>query len=169
MRKLTFILIFMAFFVWSCGGGGSEESKSGGKKVVIVKKNKVYVTGEKEAEEVLKAYSEKNKDVIKGYASGMFKNVIGDDFFDSSTVRYYLKFIDKWDGDIREVRYKTREVTFEKTYYASACYSGDPKSDKKLYTIALKSKDKKNWKIVMNGLASIKTDKFLKMSSTMPE
>ncbi len=163
MRKVTLLVtvIVLAVFIWSCGG---NESK---KKVRVIKEKASYNQGEKKAIDILVAYDARDLETLKSYASGMFANVMDDTFFDY--IDNYLDAIKNWDGEIREVRYEMQEVTFEKTYYAKAYFADDPKDNKKIYVVTLKSKDMKEWFMSSNGLQRLSKDDFAQLSATIPE
>lgn len=170
MKKCLYVALFAAAcLIISCGkkndeGKGTETGKTITE--VKVEKKETYAPAEKEAQQILVAYITKDLELLKKYASGMMKSALSEKALERPRER---ERIESWDGKIKEIRYYSDEINFQKIYYAYAVYKGDPSKDEKVYAVSLKSKDKKNWYMGINSLITIKKENFNKHSSELPE
>ncbi|PLX14573.1 MAG: hypothetical protein C0597_09770 [Marinilabiliales bacterium] len=57
------------------------------------------------AKEVLQAYKDRDTEALKKHASGFFKYAISESYFSDKEIQEDLKFVDSWDGKIKEIRF----------------------------------------------------------------
>lgn len=164
MKKITAILIF-AFALLSCGGSATDKGKEKVKDFKVQVKDN-YAPGEEAALQVLLAYKTKNVDLLKEYASGIMSMALDEDAMERPD---FEKELNGWKGDIKEVRYDSDEITFQKYYYAYAHYYTDKDAPDKVYIVGLQSTDKNKWVITVNPLRSIAKSKFEEKSKQLPE
>lgn len=162
MKKAIIVLagIFMVAGFWSCGGGQS---------VKIEIQKDTYQPGEKEALTILKAHVEKDVNTLKSYASGLQGLVLNDEFFsDEKNNKRLEEKLKEWDGSFKEIRYSKEEINFKTNYYINAVICDNPNGNQ--YTVvALKSADKKEWKLSGFGISYPEKAEFNEMSLEIPE
>ena len=169
MKKAVLLLtVITAVFFTSCGNkGGDDGQKSSKKKKEFVAEVKdSYAIAEKEAQDVLVAYINKDLELLKSRTTGMLKSALDQEAMERPTDR---ELLESWDGKIKEIRYSKDYINFTDTWYARACFIGDPQKDEKLHTVTMKSTDMESWYITMNPLGSITSEKFLELSTELPE
>jgi len=163
MKNLATLTLILSAFLWSCGG--SEKGNESSKKAEIIVEKDSYKPGEKDALIVLKAYADNDFETLKPYAGGFQRMVMKDDFFENNN---FIEGIAHWNGSFKEIRYYTEEVNFKNNYYLNAIVYESPDSDQ-LTVLALKSADKKVWKLSGFGSAYPTKDEFKQMSLEIPE
>lgn len=118
------------------------------------------------AKEVLTAYKNRDIELLKKHASGFFANAITDTYFEDKRIQDDLKAVDNWDGEIREIRYKSGDMMGETVHIASLYFADVPDGDE-LYTVVLSSLDKQKWVMFAGGLVVETKEEFNKMSLTL--
>ena len=158
-----------AVFFTSCGNKGGDEGQeksSKKKKEFVAEVKDSYAIAEKEAQDVLVAYINKDLELLKSRTTGMLKSALDQEAMERPTDR---ELLESWDGKIREIRYSKDYINFTDTWYARACFIGDAQKDEKLHTVTMKSTDRENWYITMNPIGTIASEKFLDLDTALPE
>ncbi len=131
--------------------------------IIIILSTTLFAQVENVAKEVLKAYKEKNVELLKKNASGVMKYAISDSYFKDKDIQEEIKSAENWDGKIREIRYRTGDMFNKKVYIASIWFSEIPENDDEIYTVFLSSVDKKTWVMFGIGIGSETKEEFNKM------
>ncbi|MFO7829975.1 MAG: hypothetical protein R6V23_15230, partial [Bacteroidales bacterium] len=128
--------------------------------VFLISINQGFAQGDAEtiAKEVIKAYKNKDADLLKKHASGMMMYVINDGFFDSDDGKPLVEIAQQWDGEIKEIRYEKGDVMGNEVLLASAYFSDNPNGN--LNVVILSSLDKADWKAFALGISDISRDEF---------
>ncbi len=119
------------------------------------------------AKEVLKAYKNRDVELLKKHASGIMVMAISESYFEDKGIQDDLKAVDGWDGELKEIRYNSGDMMGQKVYIAAIHFADVPDNDNELYTIVLSSTDKQNWVMLGTGIVSETKEEFNKLSSTM--
>ena len=119
------------------------------------------------SKEVLKAYQERDVELLKKHASGIFKYAINDSYFSDKSIQSDLKVIDAWDGKLKEVRYKTGDVMGTEITLAMVYYADDPENKDEISVVTLSTMDKTNWVMFAAGVGTEDRAVFEEMSTTM--
>ncbi len=121
------------------------------------------------AKEVLKAYKNRDVELLKKQASGIMIMAISESYFDDKGIQDDLKAVDGWDGEFREIRYNSGDMMGQIVYIAAIHFADVPDNDDELYTVVLSSTDKQNWVMLGTGIVAEKKEEFNKMSLTIRE
>lgn len=119
------------------------------------------------AKDVLKAYKNRNVEELKKHASGFFKYAISDSYFNDDEIKSDLKFVDSWDGKMKEIRYSTGDVMGNIVTLASVYYADNPDNKDEICIVILSTTDKTNWVMFAGGLSTETRTEFQKMSLTL--
>jgi len=129
----------------------------------------VFAQVDNVATEVLKAYKDRDAEALKKHASGFFKYAISESYFEDDEIKSDLKYVDSWDGDLKEIRYATGDVMGKKVTLASVYYADNPDNKEEVCLVILSSTDKKNWVMFAGGLGTENKSEFEKLSLTLNE
>ena len=121
------------------------------------------------AKEVLKAYKNRDVELLKKQASGIMIMAISESYFEDKGIQDDLKAVDGWDGEFREIRYNSGDMMGQKVYIAAFHFADVPDNNDELYTVVLSSTDKQNWVMLGTGIVAEKKEEFNKMSLTITE
>lgn len=116
------------------------------------------------AKEVLKAYKERNTELLKKNASGIMKYAITDSYFKSEKNQEIINAVDKWDGKIKEIRYKSGDMMGKKIFLCSVYFADSQENKDEIYTVVLSSYDNKKWLMFAGGIIEEKKEEFEKMN-----
>ncbi len=168
-KTLLFVTVITAIFFTSCGNkgaGDNGENSSKKKKTIVAEVKDTYAIAEKEAQDVLIAYINKDLELLKSRAAGILKSTLDEDAMDRPEDK---ELLESWDGKIKDIRYSKDYINFTDVWYAKACFSGNPQKDERIHIVGLKSNDKENWYITMNPIGTIKSQEYLEMATELPE
>ncbi len=128
--------------------------------VLLISINQTFAQGDEEtiAKEVIKAYKNKDVDLLKKHATGMMVHVINDGFFESDDGKPLVKIAQQWDGKIKEIRYEKGDIMGKEVLLASAYFSDNPNGN--LNVVILSSMDKSDWKAFALGISDISREEF---------
>lgn len=143
MKKLVFTSIILFAFVFSS-----------------------YAQVEEVAKEILKAYKDRDAELLKKNASGMLKMSINDSYFEADDLQEALKIVDDWDGKIKEIRYTEENMMGKKINIAAAHFADNPENDE-IYWVGLSRMGNSDWVMFAKGLTSDTREEFEKMSPSM--
>ena len=115
------------------------------------------------AKEILEAYKNKNVELLKKNASGILLMAISADYFNDPALKGDLKSVEKWNGEIKEIRYQTGDMMGKKIFLATAYYV-EISGTNEIYTVSLSSIDGQKWVMFGSGLAKIQKAEFEQMS-----
>ncbi|MDD2278101.1 MAG: hypothetical protein PHD06_09050 [Bacteroidales bacterium] len=121
----------------------------------------------KAAEDIVKAYKEKDATLLKRYATGILINVINDNFFESKDAKTLVEIAKGWDGTIREIRYAKGDIMGSTVIMANV-YIGDNPSGE-LNTVLLTSYNNSDWKAFGLGITETSRKEFLEGSLEIPK
>lgn len=130
--------------------------------VLIISISQCFAQGDAEAiaKEVIKAYKNKDADLLKKHATGMMMYVINDNFFESDDGKPLVEIAQQWDGKIKEIRYEQGDVMGNEVLLASAYFSDN--SNGNLNVVILSSFDQSDWKAFALGISDISRVEFEK-------
>ena len=137
--------------------------------IILVMLTMIFVVQaqvEKIALEVLKAYKDKDVELLKKNASGILKPAINESFFEDEEIKNIIAQTAGWDGKIKEVRYDSDNIMGNFVVVAAAYYSDC--SDDEINIVMLSTMDGKNWVFVGNGLEKAQRSDFENLSITIP-
>lgn len=143
MRKIICTALFLSFFM------------------------PVFSQVEDITKEVLKAYQERDVELLKKHASGIFKYAISDSYFSDKSIQSDLKVIDQWDGKIRDVRYTTGDVMGSEITLASVYYADHPENEDEICVVTLSTMDKTKWVMFAAGVATEEKAVYEEMSTSL--
>ncbi len=135
--------------------------------IVFVFSTTLSAQVEKVAKEVLKAYKDKDVELLKKNASGIMKYAISESYFDDKDIQEEIKSVENWDGKIREIRYKTGDLFNKKVHIASIWYSDVSGNKNEIYTVFLSSIDKNKWVMFGIGLGTETKEEYNKMDKSL--
>ncbi len=119
------------------------------------------------AKETLEAYKNKDAALLKKHVSGIYKNIIDDNYFNRKSVQEHMKAIESWNGEFKGIRYGAGK-TFGRDMKTAMVYYADSGSSDKIYTIALAKMGENDWVLVGDGLVLEDTEEFNKLSREIP-
>jgi len=130
--------------------------------VFLISINQSFAQGDAEniAKEVIKAYQNKDVELLKKHATGMMMLAINDGFFESDDGKPLVDIAKQWDGKIKEIRYSKGDVMGKEVLLASAYFSDNPNGN--LNVVILSSFDKSDWKAFALGITDISKEEFEK-------
>ncbi len=135
--------------------------------ITIMFSTTLFAQVENIANEVLKAYKERNVELLKKNASGIMKHAISVSYFEDKDIQEEIKSVDNWDGKIREIRYKSGDMFDKKVYIASIWFSEVVENKDEIYTVFLTSVDKEKWVIFGIGIGTEVKEEFNKMDKSL--
>lgn len=121
------------------------------------------------AKEVLKAYQDKDPELLKKNASGILKNAISSSYFEDEQVQEQISAANQWDGTLREVRYTSSEMMGNKVQLAMVHFADNNKVEDEIYVVTLSRAGQKNWVMFAKGISSEKKAEFQKMDASLVE
>ena len=121
----------------------------------------------KATKEIVKAYKEKNADLLKSYATGVLVNVINENFFESNDAMPLVDIAKEWDGEIREIRYAKGEMLGATVIIANVYISDNPSGN--LNSVMLTSYNSSSWKAFGLGITETSKDEFYVGSLEIPK
>ena len=164
MKHITkLLLVSFALVLTSCGNSGTSNKRNADFELEI-KEN--YAPGEETAQQVLLAYRTKNVDLLKKHASSIMSMTLDENAMERPN---FEKELNSWDGSIKEMRYDSDEITFQKYYYAHAHFYTNKKNPDIVYVVGIQSTDKVNWVITVNPLRKLTRAKFEERSKQLPQ
>ncbi len=119
------------------------------------------------AEAVLKAYQDRDVELLKKHASGILLAAISDSYFEDKGLQDDLKVVDNWTGEIKDIRYMTDNMMGQTISIATVYYADKPDDTGEIYTVVLSSLENADWVMVGSGLGTEKMAEFEKMSPTL--
>jgi hypothetical protein len=122
---------------------------------------------ENTAKEILKAYKNRDLELLKKNASGILKMAIKDGYFESNDLQDAIKVVDNWDGKIREIRYTEEKVMGKTAHIAAAYFADHPDNKDEIYWVALSRMGGSDWVMFAKGLMSDKKSEFEKMNPSL--
>jgi len=130
--------------------------------IFFISVNLTYAQGDAEtiAKEVIKAYKNKDADLLKKHATGMMVHIINDNFFESDDGKPLVDIAKQWDGKIKEIRYEKGDVMGNEVLLSSAYFSDNPNGN--LNVVILSSFDNSAWKAFALGITDISKEEFEK-------
>ncbi len=164
-------LMLISFIAISCGNGdasGEGKAVSGEEAEATFElvEKEFYAPGEEAAQQVLYAFITEDLDLLKSYASSMMRMALDEDAVKEPSHKEQVR---NWNGEIKEVRYHHKVITFEDVYYAFALFSGDPQTDEHVYAVALESSDKESWTLSPSFVQRINSEDYLEKSVEIQE
>ena len=121
---------------------------------------------ENTAKEVLKAYKDKNPELLKKHASGVLKYAISDSYFEDENLQKDVKAAENWDGEIRGIGYVVNNIAGKKIIMASVYFADIPNSDS-IYEVLLSNYENQGWVMFGAGLMADKKENFDILSKTI--
>lgn len=121
------------------------------------------------AREVLKAYQDKDPELLKKNASGFLKNAISSSYFEDEQVQDEINAADQWDGTLREVRYTSAEMMGNKVDLAMVHFADNKEAEDEIYVVTLSRADQKDWVMFAQGITSEKKAEFEAMDVTLED
>lgn len=122
---------------------------------------------ERVAKEVLKAYKEKNLDLLKKYLTGIVVCAVNDGFFDSDDGAPLVEMANSWDGEIREIRYSSGDLMGREISIANVYFGDNPNGN--LNVVILSSMEGSDWKAFAFGVTDMSEEEFNEGSLTLNE
>ena len=119
------------------------------------------------AKNIIKAYKNKDVDLLKKYATGIILYAINEDFFESGDAKPLVEIAEKWDGSIKEIRYSKGDMMGKTILMASVYFSDNPNGN--LNVVMLSSYEKSEWKAFALGISDISKSEFEQGSKEIPE
>jgi len=119
------------------------------------------------AKEIIKAYHDRNPELLKKHASGILKPAINDAYFKDEQFADILNAVDHWDNKIRGIRYEQNNILGKKLYSASVYFTDSKKSQSKIWTVDLSQIDGQEWVALGPGIAETDTVDFNKMKKIL--
>ncbi|MGC9375061.1 MAG: hypothetical protein ACP5DQ_08490 [Bacteroidales bacterium] len=128
--------------------------------VFVISTHFTFAQGDAEniAKDIIKAYQNKDADLLKKHATGVLMYAINDDFFESDDGKPLVEIAKKWDGKIKEIRYSKGDVMGKEVLLASAYFSDNPNGN--FNVVILSSFDKSAWKAFALGITDIPREEF---------
>ena len=114
------------------------------------------------ASEVLKAYKDRDPELLKKNASGFVKMAISDSYFEDEQFKDYLKAVDNWDGQLKEIRYKSDNLMGKKVNMAMVHFTDNPDVEDEIFVVTLSNIKKDKWVMLGSGIVSEKKTEFEK-------
>lgn len=114
------------------------------------------------ASEVLKAYKDRDPELLKKNASGFVKMAISDSYFEDEQFKDDLKAVDSWDGALKEIRYKSDNLMGKKVNMAMVHFTSNPDVEDEIFVVTLSNIKKDNWVMFGSGIVSEKKSEFEK-------
>lgn len=122
---------------------------------------------EKVAKEVLKAYQNKDVDLLKQHLTGFVVYAVNDGFFKSDDGAELTDMVKTWDGEIREIRYNTGDLMGRKVTLANVYFGDNPNGN--LNVVVLSSMEGSDWKAFAFGVTDMTKEEFNEGSLTLGE
>lgn len=131
--------------------------------------NQVFAQGNAEnvATDVINAYKNKDVKLLKKHLTGMMVYAVNDNFFESNDGKPLAEIADKWDGEIKEIRYSKGDIMGKTVLLASVYFSDNPNGN--LNVVILSSYEKADWKAFAFGIVDITKEEFEQGSTKIPE
>ena len=114
------------------------------------------------ASEVLKAYKDRDPELLKKNASGFVKMAISDSYFEDEQFKDDLKAVDNWDGKLKEIRYKSDNLMGKKVNMAMVHFTDNPDVEDEIFVVTLSNIKKDKWVMLGSGIVSEKKTEFEK-------
>ena len=114
------------------------------------------------ANEVLKAYKNRDPELLKKNASGFVKMAISDSYFEDEQFKDDLKAVDNWDGELREIRYRSDNMMGKKVNMAMVHFTDNPNEEDEIFVVTLSNMKKDKWVMLGSGIVSEKKTEFEK-------
>jgi hypothetical protein len=119
------------------------------------------------AKEVLKAYQDKNPELLKKNASGFLKNAISSSYFEDEQIQYAINAAKQWDGKLKDVRYTSAEMMGNKVDIALVHFADNKEAEDEIYVVTLSRAEQKDWVMFAKGISSEKKAEFEAMDVTL--
>lgn len=119
------------------------------------------------AEDIIKAYKNKDLKLMKEYATGVLMYSLNDEFFESSEAKPLVTIANTWDGNILEVRYSSGKMMGKSILLANVYFGDNPNGN--INTVLLTSFEKSGWKAFGMGISDMPKEEFLQGSTEIPD
>lgn len=117
------------------------------------------------AQKVIKAYQNRDLNLLKDNASGMLKMVLnstGDSYFDDKEMQDILNVVDQWDGKIRGVGYEIQNIMGKSMEMASV-YFADGQKEGEIWEVLLVKTGDNPWLAFGDGISTDTKEEFDKL------
>lgn len=114
------------------------------------------------ADEVLKAYKNRDPELLKKNASGFVKMAISDSYFENEQFEDDLKAVDNWDGKLKEIRYRSENLMGKQVNMAMVHFTDNPDVEDEIFVVTVSNIKKDKWVMLGSGIVSEKKTEFEK-------
>ncbi len=110
------------------------------------------------AKEIIKAYKNKDAQLLKKHLSGIMVYAVNENYFDSDDAKPMVEVAKSWNGKIKEIRYSKGDLMGKTVLIASAWFSDNPNGN--LNTVLLSSYGNSDWKALGMGITDMSKEEF---------
>lgn len=136
--------------------------------VFVLSANILFAQGDAKdaATDIIKAYKTKDANLLKKYVTGFMAMAVNDAFFDSKDGKPLVEIAQKWDGNIKEIRYSKGDMMGKTVVMANVYFSDNPNGN--LNVVILSSYEGADWKAFALGISDVSKSEFEEGSKEIP-